>query len=210
MDQKEKRSLILSSLQFRHACKIFDTGKSIPAEDMEVILEAGRLSPSSFGMQGVRYLILTDPEVRTKLKAACWNQNQIDTSSHLVVFLTRTSDLEPYSDWVKSRFDERDLPRDRIEGYYDRYANFHKDRSGSLQEWAARQCYIPLGNMLTAAAMLGIDSCPLEGFEREGVEKILGIDSSKEMVVVMAAFGYRVNPAPAKLRLEQSQIMKWI
>lgn len=233
--QKEhKKQEILNAYHFRHACKLFDADQKISHEDFQFILETGRLSPSSFGMQGWKFLVITDPELKAKLKPAAWSQNQIDSASHLVVFLTRTKDLEPYSPWVKSRFADRNMPEDKLQAYYERYAGFHKDfkerstgfftrsiinlfyglfhkknEPAGIYAWGARQCYIALGNMMTSAAMIGIDSCPIEGFVKDEVEKVLGNDRSKEEVVVIAAFGYRKNPAQQKLRLPLKEIVEW-
>lgn len=198
---------------------------------MAYILETGRLSPTSFGMQGVRMLVITDEALKAKLKPACWNQNQIDSCSHLVVFTTRTKDLVPGSDWVKSRFADRGMPAEAQEAYYERYAGFHSDlqsriegffkrafiglfynlfhhgrNAKELYHWGARQCYILLGNMMTSAAMINIDSCPIEGFEKNRVEDILGLDTEKEEAVVLCAFGYRAGKQPDKRRLPLTEI----
>lgn len=226
MDKETIKEEVLKAYTFRHACKVFDESKKISEADLNYILETGRLSPSSFGMQGWRMLVITDPKLRAELKKECWNQAQIDTSSHLVVFVTKTEALQPGTEWVKSRFADRGMPADAQEAYYERYAGFHKNlkqrlqgmfsrnlmslfyglfhagRKGSeIYHWAAKQCYIPLGNMMSAAAMIGIDSCPLEGFDKNAVEKVLGLDTSKEEVVVLCAFGYRKNEQPGKKRL---------
>ena len=226
MEKEVIKESVLNAFHFRHACKVFDENKKISDTDMAYILETGRLSPSSFGMQGWRMLVITDPGVRARLKKECWNQVQIDTSSHLVVFVTRTKELEPGNDWVKSRFADRGMPAEAQAAYYERYAGFHQNlktrlkgfftrsivgifyglfhscrKPGDLYEWASKQCYIPLGNMMTAAAMIGIDSCPLEGFDKNAVEKVLELDTSREEVVVLCAFGYRKNDQPEKKRL---------
>ncbi len=235
MEKATIKEEVLNACNFRHACKMFDETKKISEEDLEYILETGRMSPSSFGMQGWRMLVITDPKLRAELKKECWNQVQIDTSSHLVIFVTRTKDLEPGSDWVKSRFADRGMPADAQEAYYERYAGFHQNlkeriegfftrsiigfmyglfhscrKPDDLYEWAAKQCYIPLGNMMSAAAMIGIDSCPLEGFSKNGVEKVLGLDTAKEEVVVLCAFGYRKNDQPEKKRLPLSDYVERI
>lgn len=229
MEKETIKQEVLKAFSFRHACKLFDAEKKISEDDMEYILETGRLSPSSFGMQGWRMIVVTDDGLKAKLKKECWNQNQVDSCSHLVVFVTRTKELEPGSDWVKSRFADRGMPAEAQAAYYERYAGFHKDlkeriegffkrgtanffyglfhgqdKPNELYHWAAKQCYIPLGNMMSAAAMIGIDSCPLEGMSKNGIEKVLNLDTDEEEVVVVCAFGYRVNPQPEKRRLPLS------
>jgi len=138
MEKETIRETVLKAYNFRHACKLFEAGKKISEEDMAYILETGRLSPTSFGMQGVRMLVVTDEALKAKLKPACWNQNQIDSCSHLVVFTTRTADLVPGSDWVKSRFADRGMPADAQEAYYERYAGFHRDLGERIEGFFKR------------------------------------------------------------------------
>jgi nitroreductase len=196
-------------MNFRHACKLFDAGRTIPEADAQLLLETARLSPSSFGMQGWKIRIVTDLETKKKIKPHCWNQAQIDTCSHLLIFTTKTKDLLPYSDWVRSRFMDRGMPEDKLTGYYDRYSNFHKAHRGDdIYHWAARQCYIALGNVMTAAALLGIDSCPLEGFSKDAIDKILGLNTNEEETVVIVALGYRAGEGTGKKRLPISEIVQ--
>lgn len=234
MKTEEIKQFVLESYNFRHACKIFDAQKKISNEDFSFILESARLSPTSFGMQGIKLLMIEDDTLRAEIKKAAWNQNQIDTSSHLVVFTTKTKDLEPGSEWVKSRFADRSMPvenqqayykkynefhtnlKERIEGYFKReatnfiYRLFHKNRNNKdIYQWGARQSYILLGNMMSSAAMIGIDSCPIEGFDKNKVEEILNIDTNQEEVCVICAFGYRVNKQPEKKRLPIETITQY-
>lgn len=231
MNNKEAKTLLLQAHGFRHACKLFDANKKISPDDLAFILETARLSPTSFGMQGCRLHVITDPALKQAIKKACWNQPQADSCSHLIVLTTRTKDLEPGSDWVKSRFADRGMPADAQAAYYDKYASFHTDlksriegfmtrsivglfyrlfhknrSSKDLYQWGARQCYILLGNMMTAAAAIGIDSCPLEGMDKNGVEKAMNLDTRSEEVAVLCALGYRVNEQPAKRRLPIGEI----
>ena len=199
---------IINSFNFRHACKLFDESKVIPKNDFDFLLEIARLSPTSFGMQGVRVLVITNKELKQKLKPVCWNQNQIDSSSHLVVFLTKTQDLKPNSNWVQTMFSQRGLSEEYLNAYLQKYESFHENRD--IYEWGSKQAYILLANMISSAAMIGIDSCPLEGFEKESVEKILDIDTSKEEVALLCAFGYRMNPQPQKLRLSTEEMSQYI
>ena len=208
MNKEAIKQQVLDGLNFRHACKIFDGTKKITDDDFDFLLQVARLSPTSFGMQGVRLLVITNKELKQKLKPVCWNQNQIDTSSHLVVFLTRTQDLKPNSEYVYTRFKERNLPIEHYEAYLKKYEEFHQNRD--TYHWGAKQAYILLGNMTTAAAMIEIDSCPIEGFEKEKVEKILDINTSHEEVILISAFGYRTNPQPSKLRLPLEEISQFI
>lgn len=203
---------ILDAFNFRHACKIFDANKTITDEDFNFLLEVARLSPTSFGMQGVKLYVITNQEKKEELKPYCWNQNQIDTCSHLIVYTTKTEELKPNSEWVKARFSERGLDAQMQKTYLGVYENFHKtgEFTNDTYQWGSRQAYILMANMLTAAAAIGIDSCPIEGFEKSKVEEILKIDTTKEEVSVITAFGYRVNPQPKKQRLDINAITEFI
>lgn len=205
------KKTLLEAYQFRHACKLFDETKKISNEDFDLILETARLSPTSFGMEGVRLLVVTNEELKRKLKPLCWNQEQITTCSHLVVLKTKTKDLQPYSKWTKEKFAERGLPQEAQDKYMEVYANFHKTlKSDDIYEWGTRQAYILFSSMITSAALLEIDSCPIEGFEKEKVEEELQIDTNEEEVSLICAYGYRVNPQPKKFRLSIDKMCEFI
>ncbi len=207
----DKRDIYLEALNFRHACKLFDESKKISNDDIKYILQATHLSPTSFGMQGVRLTVITNSELKEALRPYCWNQPQITTCSHLVVFKTRTKDLKPDSSWVQQRFLERDLPKEAFKRYLEVYKNFHENlKCKDIYEWGARQAYIYLSTMLNSAALLGIDSCPIEGFEKERVEEILNIDTTQEEVVVLCALGYRVNPQPKRRRIPLNELVEFL
>ena len=203
----------MKAMNFRHACKVFDETKKIPEEKMRYILEVGRKSPSSFGMEGWKFLVITNEELKAKLRPACWNQVQITSCSHLVVILTAIENLRPGSGVPAKRFARRPLPPERIEAYIDLYGNFLADTFSTDEKtfaWGARQSYIALANMMMAAAFEGIDSCPIEGFEKEKVEEFLKLDTSKYQVSVIVPFGYRVNPQSEQIRQEFDEIVEFI
>ncbi|MDH4944892.1 NAD(P)H-dependent oxidoreductase [Sulfurimonas sp. C5] len=196
------KQTLLDAYNFRHACKLFDATKKINDEDFNFILETARLSPTSFGMEGVRLTVITNEQLKKDIKPFCWNQNQIDSCSHLVIFKTRTKDLKPYSEWVKDKFSQRKLPKEAQEKYMQVYENFHKSlKSDDIYEWGTRQAYIMFSSMITSAALIGIDSCPIEGFEKEALEQLLSIDTNEEEISLVCTFGYRENPQPQKFRL---------
>lgn len=198
-------------MHFRHACKIFDETKKIPKEDLEYILECARLSPSSFGMEPWRFLVIQDQNLKEKLKPLCWNQAQITTCSDLVVILAQKEILRPGSDYTRAMLSRRPLSPERIEAYLKRYRSFMEDKKeeSDLECWSAKQCYIALANMMTAAAFVGIDSCAIEGFEKEPVTKLLEIDTQKEQIALLVTFGYRINYAPEKKRLLLSELVAY-
>lgn len=203
----------MKAMDFRHACKLFDERKKIPYETMRYILEAGRKSPSSFGQEGWKFLVITNEALKAKLRPACWDQPQITSCSHLVVILSAIEDLRPGSGTPAKRFGRRPLPPERIEAYIDLYGNFLSDTFRSDEKtyaWGARQCYIALANMMTAAAYEGIDSCPIEGMEKERVEEILQLDTSKYQVAVLVPFGYRANPQSEQIRRPFDEVVEFI
>lgn len=203
----------LDALNFRHACKIFDDSKTINDESLNFIMESARKSPSSFGMEGWKFLVISNKELREKLKPLCWNQPQITTSSHLVVVLANIDSLKPSSGEPKKRFERRGLPQESVEKYIDLYSSHLKDTLSSdenIYHWSAKQTYIALGNMMTSAAYIGVDSCAIEGFEKENIEKLLDIDTTKHQVAVLLALGYRVNEQSTQQRLPFEDVVEFI
>jgi nitroreductase len=201
------------AMDFRHACKVFDDTKKISDEEMHYILEAGRRSPSSFGMEAWKFLVITNEELKAKLRPFCWDQVQITSCSHLVIVLAGIENAKVESGMPKKRFMRREMPQEKLDFYMDIYAK-HLAKTLSSDEniyaWTARQSYIALGNMMTAAAFIGIDSCPIEGFEKENVEDILGLDRSKYQVAVIVPFGYRLNEQSTQLRLPFDEVVEFI
>ena len=201
------------AMDFRHACKLFDESKNISEEEMRYILEAGRKSPSSFGMEGWKFLVITNEELKAKLRPECWNQVQISSCSHQVVILAAIENVKPESGIPAKRFARRPLSQEKIDAYIDLYSKHLKETLSTdknIYAWTARQSYIALGNMMTAAAYIGIDSCPIEGFEKEKVEDILELDTSKYQVAAFLPFGYRVNEQSEQLRLPFDEVVEFI
>ena len=201
------------AMDFRHACKAFDENKTIPDEQMHYILEAGHKSPSSFGMEGWKFLVITNEVLKAKLRPHCWNQVQITSCSHLVIILSAIENVKPSSGEPLKRFSRRPLNDEQKVGYMDLYSN-HLTQTLSTDEniyhWTSRQTYIALANMMTAAAYIGIDSCPIEGFEKEKVEKELELNTTKWQVSVIVPFGYRINEQSTQRRLPFDDVVKFI
>lgn len=212
---------LLNAFNFRHACKEFDVNRLIPEEDFEFILETARLSPSSFGFEPWHFLVVQDKNLREQLKSKAWGvTKKLDTASHIVIGLTMKSPLMKWdAEYIQYFMREiQKLPEEVVKGKGKFFETFQKsdfdltdDRK--LFDWAAKQNYIALGNMMTAAALIGIDSCPMEGFEQKETEAILrnsfGIDTDKFGVSYMVAFGYRVMEPKAKTRRPLNQMVTW-
>ncbi|RUM70491.1 MAG: NAD(P)H-dependent oxidoreductase [Sulfurovum sp.] len=201
------------AINFRHACKIFDENKAISEEKMHFILEAGRKSPSSFGMEGWKFLVITNNDLKAKLRPICWNQVQITSCSHLVVILAAIENVKPSSGIPAKRFSRRPLTQKQKDDYIKLYTNHLQKTLSSddnIYHWTSKQTYIALANMMTAAAYIGIDSCPIEGFEKEKVEKVLGLDTNKWQLSVLVPFGYRKNKQSTQLRLPFEDVVEFI
>ena len=201
------------AMDFRHACKLFDENRKISNEDIREILEAGRKSPSSFGMEPWKFLVITNEELKAKIRPHCWNQPQITTCSHLVIVLAAIKSLKVESGVVKQRFLRREMPQDKLDFYMDLYAKHLKKTLSSDENilcWSARQTYIAAANMMTCAATLGIDSCPIEGFDKEDAERVLNLDTNKYQLSLVLPFGYRVNEQSTQLRLDFNDVVEFI
>ena len=212
---------ILNAFQFRHACKEFDPNKKVAKEDMNFILETARLSPSSFGFEPWHFIVVQDAELREKLKNGAWGATKkLETASHFVVCLTMKSHfLRHDSPYIKNFMknvqhlsDEVIAPRSKFYTEFQQ-SDFDLSDDRKLFDWAAKQSYIPLANMMTTAAMLGIDSCPIEGFKQTETDAVLqqdfGIDTTQYGISYMVAFGYRVNEPKVKTRRPTEEVITW-
>ena len=214
------RQAILDAFNFRHACKSFDPQRTISEADFRFILETGRLSPSSFGYEPWRFLVIQDRALRDKLMTVAWGaRGQFPTASHVVAILVRQDDMRPGSEYTEGIMREvKHLPEEAIARRNAVYRTFHEsdfqlNEPRALFDWSCRQAYIALANMMTAAAMIGIDSCPIEGFSQAGADQILAdaglLEDGHFGLAVMVAFGYRINPPAAKTRQSLEQVTRW-
>lgn len=201
------------AMDFRHACKIFDENKKIGNNEIRYILEAGRKSPSSFGMEAWKFLAITNEELKEKLRPACWNQVQITSCSHLVVLLAGIENAKIESGEVAKRFSRRPLSQEQLDTYLKLYTG-HLEQTLSTDDnilaWTSKQTYIAAANMMTAAAFIEVDSCPIEGFEKDKVEEILKLDTKKWQVSMLLPFGYRINEQSTQLRLDFEEVVEFI
>ena len=212
---------VLEAFSFRHATKVYDETKTISDEDFNYILEAGRLSPSSLGSEPWKFLVVQNPAMRDKLMPVCPGAvEKLRTASHFVILLARKG-VRYDSDYLISQMkDIQQMPDELIETVSGHYKNFQElnnilDTERSLLDWSSKQTYIALGNMLTAAAMIGIDSTPMEGFNAAALEKVLadeGLLGDGEFTPsVLAAFGYRKeDPARPKTRRSLENVVEWV
>jgi nitroreductase len=216
---ESKKQEILNAYQFRHACRAFDTDKKIPDEDFHFILETGRLSPSSVGLEPWKFVVIEDAALREKLKPVTGGaQGQLPTASHFVVILARQGLRHNSAHVIKMMKDIHHMPEEVVQHVSGHYKSFIEteleDNDRLIFEWASKQTYIALGNMMTAAALIGIDSCPIEGFDKKQVTSILqneGIINANDFGVnCMVAFGYRQeDPKHPKARQNLDEIVVW-
>ncbi len=185
---------LLKALNWRYATKVFDPGRKIPAEVWQTLERALVLSPSSYGLQPYRFLVIDNPAKRAELLPHSWNQKQVLDCSHYVVFTARTKMTEADVDKLIARTtDVRKIPAASLNFYRDMMLGdlVKGPRSQIAHDWATRQAYIALGNLMTCAAVLGVDACPMEGFVPAEYDRVLGLQNSGYASVVCCALGYR-------------------
>jgi len=184
---------LLESLNFRYATKVFDPTRKIEAETWAALEASLVLTPSSFGLQPWRFIVVNSSEIREKLKTSSWGQSQVTDASHLVVFTARTDLSQQDIDaWIRRLSDVQSTPLENLAGYAGMISSFSASMSQSeKQAWNTRQVYIALGQLMTAAAVMKIDTCPLEGISPADYNEILGLKDTGYTAVVACALGYR-------------------
>lgn len=185
---------LLSSLQWRYACKVFDASKKIPADTWTALEESLVLTPSSFGLQPWKFLVIQDKALREQLVPHAWNQRQVADCSHLVVMTVPKVMSEGYIDANIQRMVEvRGGSADGLLGFRKMVAGFRDgmEAKGQLEQWAKLQSYIALGQFMLAAALLGVDTCPMEGFVAAKFDEVLGLDKTGHTTAVLCPAGYR-------------------
>ena len=185
---------LIQQLDWRYATKKFDPSKKISTADWAVLEKALVLTASSYGLQPWKFIVVTDPALKTKLRAASWNQPQVEDCSHLVAITAQQDITEADLDRFIARTAEvRGVAIDSLAGYkgYMMGDLVNGPRHAMIKEWAARQTFIALGNLLTSAAVLGIDACPLEGIEPAKYDEILGLGESGYATISTCPLGYR-------------------
>jgi len=184
---------ILSKLNTRYATKVFDPTKKVPEAEMEKLLEAIRLSASSYGLQPYKVLVVEDPKIRAELRKVAWDQPQITDSSALLVFAVNyDTNAKSVDDFVDLISRTRNISRDVLSGYSDMMKrSIHSQSPEQIETWVSKQAYIALGFGLVTAAILGLDTCPMEGFSGEDFDRILDIQKLSLKSKVIMAVGYR-------------------
>ena len=188
----------------RYATKSFD-GKKIPESKVDKLLEMIMHSASSFNIQPWKIKVITDQKLKEKLKGAAWNQPQITTCSHLLVFCADKNVKENIEKLGKLMI-KNGANAESIEGYMDMMRNFEKNLTEEQKlAWAQRQVYIALGNALNGAKALGFDSCPMEGFNPQEFAKILSLPSNI-VPTVLCPIGFASDKPKPKLRFAKEEV----
>ncbi len=185
---------LLGQLQWRYATKQFDPARKIPAAEWEALEAVLVLSPSSYGLQPWKFIVVENPAVRETLLPATWGQRQVVDASHYVVLAIQKNFGEPGIDrYFKRTLEVRGGSMEKLEGYRTMMINtlLKSPLHDMIDHWATYQVYIALGNLMTSAALLGIDTCPMEGFERAKYDEILGLPGLGLHSAVCCALGYR-------------------
>ena len=185
---------LIQQLNWRYATKKFDASRKVSQADWSVLEEALVLTASSYGLQPWKFIIVTDPALKAKLRPASWNQSQVEDCSHLVVFAAKQDVTEADVDRFIARIAEvRGVTAESLAGYKGFMMGdlVNGPRHAIIGEWAARQTYIAMGNLLTSAAVLGIDACPFEGIEPAKYDEILGLAGTGYATVAACPVGYR-------------------
>ncbi len=184
---------LLLALEQRYATKVFDSTKKIPGDVWAAIEASLALTPSSFGLQPWKFIVVDSAELREKLVGASWGQKQVKDASHFVVLTART-DLQPedIERWMKRLSQVQGVSVDDLSGFSGVIETFTgKMDQEAKQAWNIRQVYIALGQLMASAALLGIDTCPMEGISAADYDDILSLNNSGYTTAVACAIGYR-------------------
>ena len=208
---------LLAALNWRYATKVFDATKKIPADVWKTLEQSLVLTPTSYGLQPYKFLIIAGPAKRAELLPHSWGQKQAVDASHFVVFTARTEMKEADVDkLIKRTTDLRKLPADALNAYRGMMLGdvVNGPRGKTAHEWATRQTYIALGNLMTCAAVLGVDACPMEGLVPAEYDKVLNLAGTGYATVVACALGYRAASdkyaSLAKVRFETKELIQQI
>jgi nitroreductase len=182
----------LEALSRRYSVKKFNH-EIIPQETLHNILESGKLSASSLGLQPYKIIVVESEEMKQKLIPAFYNPSQISTCSHLVVIISKKTVDESYiNGYFRHISDVRETPMDKLDLFKNSInQHINQKTQDEIFNWAEKQSYIVLANLMYAAALENVDSCPMEGFRQDLMEQILDINPDTEKVTVSLALGYR-------------------
>jgi len=202
----------LEALKWRYATKKYDTEKKLTKEQLAILKESLRLSPSSFGLQPWHFIIVEDAEVRKKLRAAGYDQSPITDASHLVILATEKNvDADLVEAYMQSTATTKNIPIEALAGFRTMLnGSIQMKGEAGAREWAVRQVYIALGILLMTAGLEGIDATPMEGFDPKQFDVILGLEEKGLTASVAVALGFRssedTHAEEAKVRYSEERV----
>lgn len=184
---------LINQLEWRYATKKFDSEKKVSPADLTYLKRAIQLAPSSYGLQLYKVLVIEDPTIREKLKPVSWDQSQITDCSHLFVFcIPSVFDPKNVDEYIKLTSQVREVALDQLEGYGSfMKTKLEEQSTEELATWMGHQPYLALSNLMIAGASLGIDVCPMEGFESKAYDEILQLKEQNLTACVIGTVGYR-------------------
>lgn len=193
---------LIDNLKWRYATKVFDPYKQVSKADLEKLKEAVRLSVSSYGLQLYQVLIIENREVRQALKKASWDQSQITDASHLFVFCNFTRNYKRgVDDYIQLIVKTQEIDSSKVTPYGETIKT-QIDSQSTEQKlvWVEKQTYLAIANLLTACAELKIDACPMEGFDSDEYNRILGLTEQGLNAAIIAPVGYRSEKDQTQFR----------
>jgi len=188
---------LIEALNKRYATKLFDKNRKISKQNLETIIETARLTPTSYGLQLMKMVVIEDLKLREKLLSHSYHQQQVVDASHLLVLCSYSSfDVKHIDNYINniSKIRELDVNSKQLQGFKEMLKRFRENSNiEQLKHWMKNQQYIVLGNILTACALLNIDACPMEGFVPEKYDDILELDKEGLNSVLIIPIGYASN-----------------
>jgi len=188
-------SQTIEKLQWRYATKRFDPSKILSEEKLQILKESFNLTATSYGLQPLKMLVISNPETKEKLVPLTMQQAQVNDASHVLVLCTETNmDSQFITEYFKRVEETRKTPRETLEPFEDFLkVSFSEKKSDEINQWMAKQAYLAMGNLLTVCALEDIDACPIEGFEPEKYDELLNLREKGIQSVLVLAVGYRAN-----------------
>lgn len=208
------REEILKALGWRYAVQTFDPAKSVSEEDLNAILESGRLAPSAFGVESWKFFVVTNKDVRAKLREASYGQSKVTDAPYLIVIASRTNAHRMAPERIARTAATFGVDPSALDGFKQMIEGGVASRDAAANlAWMKAQAYIPLGMMIETAALLGVDAGPMEGFDPSRVNEILGLDAQNLTAATMLALGYRGDDAAAarpKVRRAFDEVVQFV
>lgn len=187
---------MLGAIEARYSCRDFQTGRPLSGEELALLLQAGRLAPSAFGLEPWRFVTVVDAPMRQAVARACFDQPAVSTAAALIVIVALVDALDPDSSYVSARFEAEARGGDAAPVHDAYRAFYHPD---AIEAWALGQCNFAAAHMLLQAAHMGLGSCPVGGFDADSLSAVMSLPAGEKPALVIA-LGHCAEPAPARIR----------